>query len=242
MKRTSLKEKKAVSHIEMAISFGMFILFVFFLLVYLKPIRTQNISDVLIDAVITGLEKNATIQLIELSVTLKASVAEDCFSITNPFATTNPRNMFIKDENDNLLKFTFDNDNIKIEKSGNFYYIFFAEETFDPVSSPTEPCTSLNTSDYEYAASKTYELFSSSKLEEIVQNYSNNYEELKKSFNFPVNYDFTVKIMLMTTKQEIFSMERAKPEKVEVVAQEVPMEILQRDGSILRTIANVQVW
>ena len=242
MKRLKKDSKKAVSHIEMAISFAIFVMFVFFMLFYLKPIRNQNISDVLIDAIMNGLENRAKSQLIEIPVNLKVSVAEDCFSIRNPFNTTNTENLFVKDKNSKLLKFTLTGENISIEKSEDFYYIFFSSETFESTVPSFVSCRELNESEYVFGAAKTYELFSISQLESIQQDYINNYDELKNEFRFPVNYDFNIKITLLATKQDLFTMETTKPEKVEVIAREIPIEILNHDGSILNAILNIQVW
>lgn len=243
MNNITRKDKRAVSHIEMAISFAMFVMFVFFLLFYLKPTRSQNISEVMMDAVANGLEKNGTVQLIEIPLTLKAAVAENCFTLENPYEASSINYMFVRDEDEKALKFSFSGDDINIEKSREFYYLFFSEDgEFESMGLPSPPCMVLNEGDYEYAAAKTYKLFSLPRLEAIKQRYDYNYLKLKEDFNYPPNYDFAIKITLLATQQSILSMESNKPEKVEVIAREMPIEILQRDGSILRAIVNIQVW
>ena len=57
----SIKGKKSASHIEMAISFGLFTVFVFFLIFYLRPVRNQSIGDVLVDAIEAGIKQETSL-------------------------------------------------------------------------------------------------------------------------------------------------------------------------------------
>lgn len=236
-----MQGKNAVSHIEMVISFTMFALFVFFLLVYLNPVRNQNISDVLLDAIQNSLEENATLQIIELPFSLKTGV-EFCFSLTNPFNTSDSRNIIAKDYNGNVVKFSLSGDNIRIEENGDFYYLYFANALFSILPLEAIQCTQLNATQYGYAASRTYEVLLMQRLQGIENRYTNDYNGLREDFNFPSGYDFAVNITNSETKQNILSMRAKKPEKVEVIAREVPVEILYEDGRIAKANMNIQVW
>lgn len=236
-----MKGKKAANHIEMVISFVMFALFVFFLLVYLNPVRNQNISNVLLDAIQNSIEKNATIQLIELPLNLKTGI-DICFSMLNPFNTSDSRNIFVKDYNGKILKFSLSGDNINAEKSGSFYYFYFADSIFSIPSLEAILCTQLADSDYDFAASRTYDIFFLPKLQGIKNTYNADYNRLREDFNFPLGYDFAVNITDVVTRQDILSMGVKKPARVEVIAREVPAEILYNDGSRVEAVINIQVW
>jgi len=228
----------------MVASFVMFSLFVFFLLIFLNPIRNQNISDVLIDAVERAIESNVSIQLIELPINLKTGV-ENCFSLPNPFNTSERRNILAKDGVGRVLKSSLSGDNLSIEKSlfgESFYHLYFSDVLFETAPLEMISCTGLNASGYNYAASRTNEIFFMQKLTGIKNEYADDYTQLREEFNFPLGYDFSVTITDSITKQDILSMSTKKPEGVEVNAREVPIEILYEDGNIAKAAMNIQVW
>ncbi len=236
-----MQDKKAASHIEMVVSFAMFALFVFFLLIYLNPIRNQNISDVLLDSVQKSMEKNATIQLIELPLNLKIGV-DFCFSLTNPFNTTDSRNILVKDYTGKVLKFSLSGEQVNVEKSGNFYYLYFADAIFSTQLLEAIQCTQLNISDYNYAASRTYDIFFLPRMQGIKNVYATDYNKLREDFNFPLGYDFAINVTDSATKQGILSMSTKKPEGVEIIARDLPIEILYDDGRMVQAVMNMQVW
>ena len=239
-----MKSRKAVSHVEMVASFVMFSLFVFFLLIFLNPVRNQNISDVLIDAVERAIESNVSIQLIELPINLKTGV-ENCFSLPNPFNTSERSNILAKESGGRVLKSSLSGDKLSIEKSlsaESFYYLYFSNVLFETPPLEMIFCTELNASGYNYAASRTNEIFFMQKLTSIKNEYASDYTQLREEFNFPLGYDFSVSITDSTTKQSILSMSTKKPEGVEVNAREVPVEILYGDGNIAKATMNIQVW
>jgi len=233
--------KKAQGHIEMVISFVMFALFVFFLLVYLNPIKNQNISDVLIDAVERSIEGNASIQLIEMPLDLKGS-ADLCFSLPNPFNTTNPKNIIVRDSNGTVMKFALEGENMNIEKKKKFYYLYYGNTAFNTLPLGLISCTVLNSSDYIFGASRIYNLYYMPRMEGIKDAYTSDYNKLREDFNFPGGYDFAVNVTDSATMQTVLTMAVKKPEKVEVLAREVPIELLYDDGRLIKAVINIQVW
>ena len=235
-------KKRGIAHIEMAISFGMFALFTFWLIVYLNPVKNQNISNVLIDTVERGIIRNASIDVASVPVNAIAPAAATCFKIKNPFNTTNTSNMFIRDVNDKLLKFSFpESGNISIEKSGIFYRLYYGDATFNPPSL-SGTCPALNSSQMNYTSARVSTPLFIARLEYIKWLYENDYDALKDSFSFPHSSDFNINITNLLTKQNLFEMKRAKPQRVDVVARELHVEIIQRDGSMIRSMMNLQVW
>jgi hypothetical protein len=80
------------------------------------------------------------------------------------------------------------------------------------------------------------------RLQVIKNRYVSDYNGLQEELNFPSQYSFIINITDSTTKQNVLSMSAKKPERIEVVAREVPIEILYDDGSIVKAIMNIQVW
>ena len=236
--------KKAVSHIEMILSFVLFSLFVFFLLFFLNPVRNQSITNVFIDAIQNNLEQNATIQLMELPLNVKEGFA-NCFSIPNPFNTTEPKNILVKDTDGRVLKISISGDTLNVEKSTSgeeFYYLQYGNILLETAQLEMIYCTALNKSGYNYAASRTYELIYMPRLRGIKNEYEDAYTQLREEFNFPLSYDFAVNVADSATKQSILSMIAKKPERVEVNARDIPIEILYENGVSAKAEMNIQVW
>ncbi|MFH0831379.1 MAG: hypothetical protein V1886_00720 [archaeon] len=239
-----MTSKKGVSHIEMVVSFMLFASFVFFLLFFLNPVRNQDISDVLLDAVQNSLQSNATIQLIEMPLNIKAGF-ENCFTIPNPFDTSNRANILAKDSNGRVSKTALDSGSLKIEKGASgqsYYYLYYGSVIFTIPELQMISCNVLNISNYKYAASRVYEVLYLPKLEGVARAYSSDYTKLRGSFNFPLSYDFSAEIIDSATKQKIISMSTSKPEKVEVNARELPAEIMRENGEVFQATINMQVW
>lgn len=236
--------KKGSSHIEMVASFVLFAAFVFFLLVFLNPIRNQDISDVLLDAVQNSLQNNATIQLIEMPLNIKV-IFENCFTIPSPFDTIDRANILAKDSNGRVSKTALSSGNLDVEKGAsgkNYYYLYYGDALFTVQELQMISCNVLNTSEYNYAASRVYEVLYLPRLQGVFRGYTNDYTKLRESFNFPLSYDFSIIITDSATKHEIISMSTSKPERVEVNARELPVEIMHDNGEVSQATMNIQVW
>ncbi len=235
-------KKKAAAHIEMVISFGLFLLFVFLMLVYIRPIRNQGIGDVLLNTVYTGIRENASTSLIK--VPLSVNVQVPCFIVPNQFDTMSASNILVKDTSENALKFRLhDNSkNISIESSTkNFYYIYYSNDTFTS-QTLTSLCPMLNSSQYFFSSASIYNALSKGKLEVLKAQYADNYDSLKNQLHFPFNYQFTLEINSLLTGQQLIAMTRSKPKGVEIDAMQLPVEVLDNNGYIIKAIMVIQVW
>ncbi len=236
-----VNKKRGMAHIEMAISFGMFVLFTFWLIVFLNPVKNQSISNVLIDTVERGIIRNASIDVAEVPVNT-APVISTCLKIKNPFNTTNTSNMFVRDVSDKLLKFSFpEPGNISIEESGIFYRLYYGDATFNPPLL-SGSCTALSPKQMNYTSARVSTPLFIARVEYIKWLYESDYDALKDEFSFPHSSDFNINITNLLTRQNLFEMRKTKPQRVEVVAREIPIQIIQRDGSMIRAIMNLQVW
>lgn len=242
-------KKGAGSHIEMVISFGMFLLFVFLMLVYIRPIRNQGIGNVLIDSLYSGIKENASVIFLRIPLAVNNEPLP-CFIVPNPFdvdVLTESR-VLVKDSSENSLKFRLQNikdgkfDNISIEGSSkNLYYLYYSNETFNSQTLvPT--CPKLNSTNYSFSTITVFNALSKKRLQALAAQYTDNYELLKTQFHFPQNYDFVITVNTLLTNQQIISMSRNKPKGVEVNAIQIPVEVLDENGLILKAIINIQVW
>lgn len=236
-------KKRAVSHIEMVISFGIFALFTFWLIVFLNPVRNQNISTVLMDTIQKSIIANATLEVLEVPATVQPTPI--CFTINNPFDTLSRDNIVVTDANGAPLQFDLvdsQSANISIGTNGNFYRISYAITQFTSSSLGGASCPYLAPSQFAYTSTRTYTPLFIPRLERIKDLYDQDYEQLKEELNLPRIADFSINITNLETHQNLFEMSKTKPKKVEVIAREVPIEVMLRDGSIIKSIMNIQVW
>ena len=224
----------------MAISFGLFTVFVFFLIFYLRPVRNQSIGDVLVDAIEAGIKQETSIELIELTL-ITNNVTSPCFKILSPFITFNSDNIVIKNSSYRSLKFDLQDDNLITENSGIFYALFYSNVTFfhNPLNLN---CPLLNLSQYKYGAPRTYQMYYYPYFERLKEEYDNSYDKLKQNLSFPALADFSINVTDRLGKDGIFSMTRKKPLRIEVNAKDLPIEIINPDGTTQRAVLNIQVW
>ena len=194
------------------------------------------------DVVQKDLEENVTLEVSEIALNIQT--ATDCFSVSNPFNVLDEKNFFVKDTNGKLLGFRFDDNyaNITIETSVIPYYIYYANANFETKTLPQKECDAPERSAYFFGAPRLNEFYSIEKLEGIKNAYDTDYIGLKNQLGFPVGSDFSISITDILTKQEFFKLLPAKPARVEVYASEIPIQVMQRDGTIINAILNLQVW
>ncbi len=234
--------KKAITHLEMIISFLIFFMSFFFLFLFLNPIRQEDLSTVILQTVEYGIKENASLYLTEVPVILNILPGSSCFSVINPFQTTIPEeNILITDMNEQFVGFRKSGSNLDIMTNGKFYLIATAEEdlsSYNPWSG--DSCTTLNEEDYAYSAPRIYEALSVFRLNSLKQGYENSetYSEIKKKFAIPDNIDFSINV---TSDTEIISMTRQKPAQVVVKAETIPVELLYQ-GKVIKAWMNIQIW
>ncbi len=230
--------KKGVSHVEMIVSFSIFLLFVLFLFTYLNPVKPPSVSKVLLDIVEQGLDDYKA-KILEIPVGVE--LAGGCFQIECPFANCSNDHVFVKDENGNNCGFSYNSGtkNLSISGAGNFFYLYYSDKTVShlgPISctfTPQSPAFSIP---------RLQTLYLYSELERLNSTYYSNYEELQNNFRFPKASDFSVSIY-GEYGSLIFAMSVTKPKGVTVKARDMPITILKDDNKeIIKGRMNIQVW
>lgn len=259
------RSKKAIGHIEMIVSFTIFLVFALFVFSFLNPVKEIDISSSLLSAVESGVENYST-TLLELPVIVDEGVdLSGCFKIGSPFTSTVHNNIFVKNTNGDIEGF-------KAEASGcispnsdpigcisirpksaleRVYYIYDIKD--GEINSPVISCSAgqLSTGLYEFSIPRVRMIYLNSTsgektLDNLRFNYENNYDNLKDNFNFPKESDFAVIIKKQDTNLIKMELSKEKPKKVVVKAREIPITILEKtsSGEIIEVQADmsIQVW
>jgi len=239
------KSRKGVSTIEMIVSFTIFLAFVIFLIAYLNPVRTTDISGALLDSAEAGIDNATQTSLVEMPVALPEGGTSGCFEIPNPFNLTGASisNMFIEDSQGRYANFAIvHNYNLTIQgtsSSEKIYYIYFSEdETTNDAH--TLSCSSPFIK-YSFSVPRLKVYYSYSKLKAFNKTYFNDtiYNSMKTQFNLPGTYNFGLRIYNSTST--IMEIMRQKPEKVIVKAREIPIQLMHGKTTEYAQMS-VQVW
>jgi len=237
-----MKRKKAVSTIEMIVSFTIFLAFIIFLIAYLNPVKKPDISGALLDSAENGIENATETDLIEMPVILTDSVeAGTCFDIENPFTIGNETNVFIKDSKGNFMPFKRNSENFTIQSTGDtIYYLYFSEDESVTNDAPAPSCT-ISFPEYKFSIPRLKKVYSYTLLKAFNDTYAADaaYLGLKEQFNFPITYNFGLKVYNSTST--IIEIMKQKPEKVIVKAREIPIQIM-KDKEIQYVHMSIQVW
>jgi len=229
------KDKRGVSHVEMIVSFSVFLLFVLFLITYLNPIKPPTISKVLLDIVEQGL-KNYTAKILEIAV--RAAPSAGCFQIECPFVDCSADHVFVKDKNGNSIGYDIlPNGNLSIK--GDFYYLYHSDKS---VSLSGSGCAGALTTSPIFSVPKLQTLYLYSELKTLNSTYYSDYESIKTQFRFPSASDFAINIRY-EDDTPMFIMSTTKPKGIAVKARDMPVSILNGDTKeIIKGKMNIQVW
>lgn len=238
-----MKNKKAMSHVEMIISFIIFIGFISFLLVVFNPLKIASPSSSYLDVTENRILKNVSTNLTIISMKINSSIygsIGNCFSINK---TEDTGEIITENNKSEIINSKISEDKILIEKSGDFYRLYFSEEFENTNSGGLTGCYVLQEDEYLLGVSRFYEVISNISLSNLFKDYDENYLQLKETLGLKNDFYISVKessknsAAILSPKEEKY-----KPTGVNVLARDIPISILFKDGSIKAAIMNLQVW
>jgi len=235
------RNKKAVSTIEMMVSFTIFLAFIIFLLTYLNPVKMPDISGALLDSAENGIENAAETDLIEMPVILDSATIK-CFNIENPFTKGNETNVFIKDSKGKFVNFNLTDKNFTIQGTEDkMYYLYFSEDEQITTNKAPSPSCTTTFPPYKFSIPRLKKVYSYTLLTAFNSSYTNDagYLSIKERFNLPITYNLGLRIYNSTST--IIEIMRQKPEKVIVKAREIPIQIIQGRETQYAHMS-IQVW
>lgn len=248
-----MKDKRGISHIEIVISFALFIGLLVVIFLFIQPVREPQLSSVVLDIAESGLRKDARITLVTLPFKtdlqhLNNQNPESCFTMSNPLNLNGLKkeNIFIKDKYGNLLPFNIDQNTLTLPiQIGDFYYIHFSfNETFPYTGfEATEiiVCYIIDAIKPEkeivFSTPRAETLFSFNKLNQTNITYYNNYAELKRAWFIPEKNDFSITVKGFAN----INMQREIPQGKDVFARELTMHMI-KDRDIGQIDINIKIW
>ncbi len=233
--------RKRGSHVGMVLSFVVFITFLFLLWTVLSPAVNveqgkKNLLNYLKISLIDNLSVNVTIATIRINEGVSKNA--DCFEIDD-FGYNGK--VQVKDEISGDV--TSDNSGGKLkiswDENKKFYKIYYSAEIKGiPVS--LFGCRALlKESEYVVGSVAASKYISESELNNLKQNYDNDYERLKLKYNFPNESEFDFQF----TSEGITIVEAIKEQTAQnVYAEEIPVQYVDDNANINYGFLKLRVW
>lgn len=238
--------KKAVAHVEVIVSFVLFVGFLIFALYFFNPLDTTRVLDSTLyyatDSIVSNLSSQAYIYGISIqrpNPHMVVSLPLDVLDLPSP----RPSGLRVENESGQQLRIQVVNGNLFIErKSSAFLKVIsgdFITEQTDGLDGQGAAGT-LQPSGYSISSSDIRPVHSEMKALQLKQFYESNYMTLKTQFNLPRRTDFAFSLNRDGTV--IVNATQPVPEQVEVFSQNKRIEFISAEGEVVFIDLLVRVW
>jgi len=237
--------KRSQSHVEMIVSFVLFVGFVVFLLLMFNPQKYISLGYGSIDEVQTSLMKNISVDYNYTSVILTSTTVlspSTCFKVDS-IAGINGA-IAVKDMN-GVLTYSRNESNwiiIMAVDSQRFYGIYssdFFSELPTQCSSMVDIVFLTKPQNYSTGILTTKSAVLYENIEELNKSYYLDYEGLKK--NLGIKNDFSFRIRRNET-DILFDTVSEQPQNINILSREIPFLSINKTGSTENLFINLGVW
>jgi len=211
------KSKSAQGHLEVILSFTLFISALIFLFIFINPFaETEKIS--IIKNIQNKLINEMSLEIGKLSVILT-------------------------DDEDEINCYNFNPDNY----AGNYKevydidrkYIIYFGEIFNNDTNNKDPLCS--TEQYTLGLYSKEKFIIYRKIQDLVASYNSNYEALKTKLGITNDFSFSFKNIVNGEISEL-SVSRDVPVGADVEAKEFPVRVMNSNGEIQELKLNIKAW
>ena len=238
------KSKKAQGHVEMILSFAIFVGFVFVMFIFMNPAKEKTTSY-------AGLDTAETIVLDNLStnfqyialILVNPRPNLNCFAVNNPFNFS--ENVLAIDENNNVVNSynqVISPQKIYIKptnKNSRLYKLYFSNDFADYPE--YGPCDDLNPVNYTFGVLTKEKLVLFEKLAGFQEIYEENYKQLKSDLKITEDFEFVVYNLNRT--QILFDTTGLHKLKTSLVlSRDIPLRIIDMNGTQSDILVNFRVW
>ena len=236
-----LNNHRSQGHIEMILSFIIFVGFVFTLFIFFTPVRQDTVSYASLEKTQTSLLSRVSINYNYVSIILNSTYRGSCISVNDiPSAEGN---VIVKDLSGNILtsKRTAGN-GIDIRAYGDRYYQLYFSSLFSPSSEVFTDCGSLvkNINYSEVVVSFGEDIFYE-KINDTQNYYLTNYNELKTELGLLNDFEFLVyNFSYAVLMNETISFHKTK--SFSVLSRDIPIRALTKTGEYKDLILTIRVW
>lgn len=214
-----MEGKRGSSHIEMIMSFVLFVGFSVFLISYIQPERESSLEESLLFALQTKFFENVTIVEKSVLVDFRKNGGQ-CPNNVQPCSPQELGGRYNISKNANL---------------GNcFYYIHSSIEFVNNKVDNVSGCPNGNK--YSLGYIETKEVLSNNTIKKMEQKYYSDYDGLKEDLGVPPSIDFAIVVDVY------LNMSRQIPDTVEVKAGLYREPVLFSNGTIQNKDFIIKIW
>jgi len=236
--------KKGVSHIEIILSFIIFIGAVSAGLYFFNPISTSKLTDVTFDYAVREIEKSSSTTITSFSVGINntaigyAMYDKDVIGIMIEGVQTGMATN-TSDLNGNGLKSKREGDNVYVEwDNKDFIKIDFNEEFEDDSLSTSG--ISIDEDFYDIASSNKETMLSEKKILELNKSYHLDYFALHDNFNLPSRTNFGFELDF--GNGDTINVDRDKPDNINIFSESKRVKVLRKNGDRKFADLIVRLW
>ncbi len=251
-------KKRGLSHIEVILSFIIFIGAVGFALYFFSPTNSSRLVDTSLDYVNREISKNITVNLKTYSISINNSgnqVNDAHVLAVNISGICENANGIVKAVNLSGYNFSSgvgngnnkcnsQHEDIVLIKNENwaaedFVYLKLSED-FDESSGNVGGDPRPNPDFYKLSTVNSEDLFSEKRILNLNKTYYEDYYGLKKQFNLPgrVNFGFSFSF----TNDDEIKVENPVPSGLEVFSKVDRVEVLRKNGKVEYADFTMKVW
>ncbi|MCX6750292.1 MAG: hypothetical protein NTZ83_02445 [Candidatus Pacearchaeota archaeon] len=223
------------SHVEVIISFIIFITFIIFIFASIKsPINRQEDKKNIFDSIEVGIINKISSDMTVITATL-ASEGEECVNLNNFTSDLNiGGNILVKGPSGGNVGSHIDGDSLEINRESNsdeFFKIYYSEE-FDELGT-NSGCEGIS---YEIGLTKTSEYIFEEKFLEMM---NDDYEALKTELDIPKGVNFGYGMILSNGT----TLEKTSEEvSANIYIRETPVEYVDLEGNVLEGYLKTRIW
>jgi len=249
-RRNLLKSKCSQGHVEMILSFAIFMGFIITMLYFLNPLKVGKVNYTILDMTENVLSKEWLFDYNVTSVTVKSDIdygGKDCFKVNNP--GLGDGNLIVKDESGDLIAGTLDSTGILLSKPGNNkrYYRIFASDIFSEQTPDSNCVTLTEVDDYNFGSLNSYQAVSYEAIEATIDEYgTTDAEYLALKERLGLQTDFAISVYNVEPSGPVLDRDLSAtifvPRVVEVVARDIPLIALTDKAEQRNIIINLRAW
>lgn len=241
------------SHIDIVISFVIFIVFLGFLYSIISPAKVQENKEAILNYLETEIKDKLSANLISSSINIPGDYTWDCFQVEHTINFEEGLNVIVKDENEIPIRFglidTPDKKYLRIDGTPNkkSFKIYYSEEKFEDFPLNSEGCTfapntyHLETEDNpikQVGLVRTEKYIFETKVEKVFKD-DDSYKEVKESLNLPYGSEFSFNFTFNDGTSVAWENKKVS---TNTYAREIPVQYINEEANITLGYLNIKVW
>ena len=234
-----MRSKKGAGHVEVIISFVIFIGFLVFLFFIFNPLELVRDTS-LVDSVFIKMEERIAIEVSSVSLSLVSpGDVQDCFGILDDLncAEEDKEVRVLDKEGNSDIEASLGNENINIKKDSDNFYTIVCTEDIDPIQDPGD-CPAPS-GDYELGIISEKMIWSDEGFQRFVGEYEE-YESLKDDF-VPRGSDFGFRVWNLDDQETPLYQGGVSPQ-TRVDARTMPIDVISDEGIITKRTLTILTW